>query len=170
MWRHGTITAQGVASTFAAASQEFAECFFAQVASAHADEVSIQEHWRTEACAAVWAAISATLDATNFSDEERAVLVPLVMQYMVPFWLKHCGCESDVSQMLTDRASRYLRNRQQGNLMKTAASIVSDLMEAAGTSRESRPKTGRLLTTTLAHRMLSDLQRLDDIAAQRARQ
>jgi hypothetical protein len=161
MWQQDTNTAQQVAKGFADSGSRFAAAFIAQLEATNADGVSLQEHWRTEACAAVWAAISATFHASHYSKEEQAVLLPIVMQHLGPFWGKHCGHEPDMIRQLTDRAEHYLRSGEPGDVAQSAANIVSALLAAVGTANTSRPITGRVLASSLSHRMLADLRRLD---------
>jgi hypothetical protein len=116
-----------------------------------------------EVCAAVWAAIRTTLDASALSDRERKKLAPLIFETMVPHWRKHCATEADIYEALQQRASHYLRNRDLASQLKTAANIVNILIDTVGAGRSARSTRERLLATHIAYRMLEDLQDLNSI-------
>jgi hypothetical protein len=163
MWQQDMNTAQQVAKGFADSGSRFAAAFVAHVESINVDGDSLQEHWRFEACAAIWAAFIATFRASHFSNEEQAVLLPMVIQHLNPFWAKHCGSEPDVQQRLTDRAEHYLRRGEPGDVAQRAVCIVDALLQAAGTASIPAPITARVLSHSLCQRMLADLARLDAV-------
>jgi hypothetical protein len=163
MWQQDMNTAQQVAKGFADSGSRFAAAFVAHVESTNVDGDSLQEHWRFEACAAVCAAFIATFRASHFSKEEQAVLLPMVMQNLGPFWAKHCGSEQDVHLRLTERAEQYLRSGDPADVSQRAAGIVDVLLQAAGTANIPAPITARVLSHSLSQRMLADLARLDAV-------
>jgi hypothetical protein len=153
------------ASAFAATSQAFIQAFLSQLAGAVGDNAKLEDRWRAEGCAAMWAAIQSAFLISTLRANERAVTLSLIMKYMAPFWLKHCPQSGNVELRLTTRASEYLRLSRSGNIVGSANSIVSALLRSEGCSELARPLTERMLASVLAHRMLTDVRRIDLYAA-----
>jgi hypothetical protein len=164
MWRPRKIAAPDLARDFAVTAQAFADSFVQYIAAEEmALDADILAHRRRETCAAVWASIEATFAASGFTDAERAIVLPLVRDSLLPFWHKHCG-SVDVDEMLGARVTHYLRDQDRHSQLKTATSIMNGLI-AALDADASRLLPVRTLTALLAHRMLSDLRRLEEIKA-----
>jgi hypothetical protein len=161
MWQQDMNTTQQVALGFAASESRFATAFIARVAASNANGVSLQQNWRTETCAALWAAVLTTFETSHYSKDEQEVLLPMVLQHMAPFWARHCGAEPGVIQQLIGRAEHYQRSGEPGDVVQRAISIVNALLEATVTADISKSVTAQVLTTLLSQRMLADLARLD---------
>jgi hypothetical protein len=156
------IPADQLARTYVPALETFADELHEQITS---DGRALSADQQREVCAAVWAAIRTTLDASALSDRERNKLSPLIFTTMVPHWRKHCATEADIHEALHQRSSHYLRNRDLASQLKTASNIVNVLMDTVGTARSSRSTRERLLATHIAYRILEDLQDLNSIKA-----
>jgi hypothetical protein len=118
---------------------------------------------RREVCAAVSAAMTFALDASNLSPEERATLDPLLREVLLPFWNKHCSSDADAGAYIAERSTYYLSNRVPGSQVKTAVSIVSTLLDVLGLPEERKVEVARLLTPSFAHRMVTDLYHINDV-------
>jgi hypothetical protein len=118
---------------------------------------------RREVCAAVSAAMTFALDASNLTPEERATLDPLLREVLLPFWNKHCSADADAGSYIAERSTYYLSNRVPGSQVKTAVSIVSTLLDVLGLPEERKIEVARLLTPSFAHRMVTDLYHINDV-------
>ena len=118
---------------------------------------------RREVCAAVSAAMTFALDGSNLTPEERASLDPLLRDVLMPFWNKHCSPDTDVATYITERSTYYLSNRVPGSQVKTAVSIVSTLLDVLALPEERKTEVARLLSPSFAHRMVTDLYRINDM-------
>ena len=156
------IPAAQLARNYAPALETFADELHEQMTS---DGRTLSADQQREVCAAVWAAIRTTLDASALSDGERKKLAPLIFATMVPHWRKHCATEADIHEVLQQRSSHYLRNRDLASQLKTASNIVNVLMDTVGNGRSSRSARERLLATHIAYRILEDLQDLNTLKA-----
>jgi hypothetical protein len=162
-WQHRKMTAQELARDFAVTAQAFADMFVQYVAAeSHSGDILLVDQRRRETCAAVWAAISATFDASALSHDERIKVVPIVRDALLPYWQKHCAKESDLVGKITERSTHYLRSRDSSNQLRTATGIVNDLLASIDT-QAAKALPVKTLTALLAHRMLSDLRRLNEI-------
>ncbi len=157
------IAAQEVARDFVVTAQAFADTFVHYIA---ADDERIDRtvlaHRRREACAAVWAAILATFEASGFTETERATVLPLVREGLVPLWHKHCGRDESLSEVFDRRATHYLRERDPDSQLKTASRIMNEVVAVLDADC-ARLLPVRTLTALLAHRMLTDLRRLGEL-------
>jgi hypothetical protein len=157
------MAAQDLARDFVVTAQAFADTFIQYVAADHAGEETARVvHRRQEICAAVWASILATFEASGFTDEEREKIEPLVREALLPYWRKHCAQDEEFIVHVQDRASHYLQRRDARSQLKTAAGLMEELLASIDAeSAKLLPK--KTLTALLAHRMLSDLRRLNEI-------
>jgi hypothetical protein len=146
-------------SAFAASAQEFAERFFRQMT---AGSCEANDHWRGEACAALWVAVQAVFDVSVLSPYERAELLRAITKKMLPFWQKHCARRGDISRMLARHPVQYGQRCSPGNLIRTADSIVAELLGGSGLSREATVPAQRVLSEDLVHHMFDDLHRIED--------
>lgn len=159
------IAAADIARHFVETAQTFADTFVQYIAVEDASvDAAVLLHRRRETCAAAWAAIVATFDASGFTETERTAVLPLVRQALIPFWQKHCGRDEDLSESFDKRAVHYLRGRDPDSQLKTAARIMNEVVSALDPDA-ARLLPVRTLTALLAHRMLSDLRRLGEIKA-----
>ena len=154
------IPADQLARDYVLALETFADELHEQITSGGN---SLNADQQREVCAAVWAAIRTTLDASALSDRETKKLAPLIFETMVPHWRKHCATDADIQGVLHQRSSHYLRNRDLASQLKTASNIVNVLMDTVGTDRSARSARERLLATHIAYRILEDLQDLNNI-------
>lgn len=118
-----------------------------------------------EACAAVWTAMVASIDASALSREEREAITPQLLEVLLPFWRKHCADETDIPKLLADRAAHYLQRRDRASQIKTAANLVNGLIDRLGVSPATQIPLGKRLTALFAHRMLGDVHRINDVRA-----
>jgi hypothetical protein len=118
---------------------------------------------RREVCAAVSAAMTASLDASTLTPEEREKLDPLLNDTLLPFWSKHCASEPDAVAYIDKRAAYYLVKRDPKSQVKTAVGIVAALLDALEVAAEHRDALTRTLAPSFAHRMVADLFRINDV-------
>ena len=164
-WQHRRLSAEDVARDFAVTAQTFADTFVQYMAAAHGGESPrVVEGRQRESCALIWAAIEATFLASAFTEEERTKVVPLVRDTLVPAWRKFRVDGEDFITRVRERSAAYLRHQDSLSQLKTATGLMSELVANLD------PETVQLLpvktlTALLAHRMLSDLRRLNEIKA-----
>jgi hypothetical protein len=159
------MSAQELTRDFVSTARTFADAFVQFIAPESAgDEAEVLLARRREACAALWAAVVATFDASALSDQEKARIVPLVRQEMFAAWNKHCAGDPAVLYDITERSNHYLRNIDRASQLKTATNLLKDLLESID-SDAAHALPARRLAAMVAHRMLGDLQRLNEIKA-----
>ena len=120
---------------------------------------------RREVCAAVSAAMTFALDASTLTAEERQKLDPLLREVLLPFWNRHCAADQRAAEYIGARQSFYLAHRVAGSQVRTAVSIVTLLADALDLSAARRAELIQSLSPAFAHRMVSDLYRLNDLRA-----
>ena len=115
------ISASKLARDYGVSINDFTNEVVALLARAHGDSASLRTGpGRREVCAAVSAAMVAALDASTLSDEERAKLLPLIGEVLMPFWTTHCASDSDAAAYITGRTAHYLSGRVAGSQVKSA--------------------------------------------------
>ena len=165
LWQHRRMSADTVARDFAVSAQTFADTFVQYVAASHGGEIAaVVEGRRRESCALIWAVVEATFIASALTEEERIKVVPLVRDSLVPSWRKYREDSDDFITRVRERSAAYLRHQDSLSQLKTATGFMNELLSNVD------PETARLLpvktlTALLAHRMLSDLRRLNEIKA-----
>jgi hypothetical protein len=165
MNRRGMSAAQ-LAREYGVSLNEFADDVVNLLAQLDPSEVAADPAERCrESCAAVWSAMVAALDASALSRDERERLTPLLLDVLLPFWKKHCTDEPDIPGLLQARASHYLRHRDSGSQIKTAANLVNGLMHRLGIAPATQISLGKSLTALFAHRMLGDTHRINEVRA-----
>jgi hypothetical protein len=164
-WRPRRLAARDLARDFVVTAQAFADTFVQYVVAEQVGEsATIVAHRSQETCAAVWASIQATFMSSALSDEEREQVLPLVQEALVPNWRKYRADELDFTARVIERASQYLCHYDPDSQLKTATGLMNQLMDSIDRpAAELLPV--RTLTALLAHRMLSDLRRLNEIKA-----
>ncbi len=120
---------------------------------------------RREICAAVSAAMIASLEASTLSDVERERLQPLIHDVLLPFWSKHCAADTDTAKYIAERSKHYLSGRNSGSQVKTAVNIVGTLLEALDVPTDDREVLRKRLSPAFAHRMVGDVFRINDLRA-----
>jgi hypothetical protein len=161
----GSMSAQELTRDFVSTARTFADEFVQLIAPDDAvGEAEVLLGRRRETCAALWAAIVATFDASALTDHEKARIVPLVRQEMLAAWNRHCAGDAAVLYDITDRSNHYLRNIDRASQLKTATNLLKCLLESIDTEAASA-LPARRLAAMVAHRMLGDLQRLNEIKA-----
>jgi len=157
--------AQELARDFVSAAQAFSDAFLEFVAPDNGvDQVEVLLARRREACAALWAAIVATFEASALTDQEKARIVPLVRHEMLAAWNKHCAGDPAFLYDITERSNHYLRKIDRSSQLKTATNLLEDLLDSID-AEAARTLPARRLAAMVAHRMLGDLQRLNEIKA-----
>ena len=120
---------------------------------------------RREICAAVSAAMIASLEASTLSDVERERLQPLIHDVLLPFWSKHCAADTDTAKYIAARSRHYLQGRNTRSQVKTAVNIVGALLEALDVPAQDREVLSKRLSPAFAHRMVGDVFRINDLRA-----
>jgi hypothetical protein len=162
-WQHRRLMAGEVAGDFSVTAQSFADTFIQYVAAAHGDEgADVVEQRGREACALIWAVVEATFLASAFTEEERMKVVPLVRDALVPGWRKFRGDSEEFITRVRERSGAYLQHRDPHSQLRTATAFMNELASRldAETAKLLPMKT---LTALLAHRMISDLRRLNEL-------
>lgn len=160
------ISASELARNYGVSLNEFADEVIALLARLEKDPPAERvAARRREVCAAVSAAMSFALDASTLTPEERARLDPLLREVLVPFWNKHCAADQDAAGYIIERSGFYLSNRVAGSQVKTAVSIVTLLVDALDLPSERKADLIEKLSPSFAHRMVSDIYRLNDVRA-----
>jgi len=165
LWQHRRLLADEVAKDFSVTAQAFADTFVQYVATAHgpAPEAVVETRWR-ESCALIWAAVKATFVASALTEEERMKVVPLVRDALVPGWRKYRGDSDDFITRVRERSAAYLRHQDAFSQLKTATGFMNELVSSLD-AEAVKLLPVKTLTALLAHRMLSDLRRLNEIKA-----
>lgn len=162
-WQHRRLSAEDVALDFSVTAQTFADTFVQYVAVSHGGEnAEILETRRRETCALIWAVVEATFLASALTDEERMKVVPMVRDSLVPQWRKYRAASDDFITRVRERSAAYLRHQDPLSQLKTANGFMNELvanLDADGV----KLLPVRTLTALLAHRMISDLRRLNEI-------
>jgi hypothetical protein len=161
MWQQDTNTTEQLAKGFAASGSRFAKTFLSKIQSGANGGMALDANGQAEVCAAVWAAIEATFDASHYSKEQRAELLPLVWQMMAPFWAKHGPEMTAGMHLVADKARRYLPVDAAHDVHQIAANIVGVLLDTLAVADNAGSPAGRQLRATLSSHMLADLGRLD---------
>jgi hypothetical protein len=162
-WQHRRLLADEVARDFSVTAQSFADTFIQYVVAAQADEnAEVVEQRARESCALIWAAIEAIFLASAFNEAERIKVVPLVRDALVPCWRKYRGDGDDFITRVRERSGAYLRHADPHSQLKSATAFINELVSNIDveTAKLLPVKT---LTALLAHRMISDLRRLNGL-------
>jgi hypothetical protein len=165
LWQHRKLTADDLARDFAVSAQTFADTFIQYVAPPNVGEdaaVVARRHF--ESCALVWALIKATFIASALTLDECAKVVPLVRDLLIPNWRKYYPDGRFSIDDIRARAADYLRHQNPLSQLKTATAFMYELV-ASLDEDGARLLPVKTLTAILAHRMLSDLRRLNEIKA-----
>jgi hypothetical protein len=162
-WQPRRLASHELARDFVVTAQAFADTFIQYVVAEHVGEsAAVIAHRRQETCAAVWAAVQATFMSSALSDGERDKVLPLVRDELVPHWRKYRADDLDFSARVLERSRDYRRHYDANSQLKTAAGLLNELLASLDKpAAELLPV--RTLTALLAHRMLSDLRRLNEI-------
>ena len=115
---------------------------------------------RLEICAAVWACVEATLEASALSPEDRDALAPTLLSALIPTWRRHCLEAPDPVAAVTHRAACYLSECNTTERFPTARRIADALLNALGDEKSASSDAFRRMSALLAHRMLVLLQPL----------
>jgi hypothetical protein len=164
-WQQRKMSAADVARDFAVTAQTFADTFVQYVAAAHVGENPVVVETRQrESCALIWATIEATFLASAFTDDERLKVVPLIRDTLVPGWRKYRVETDDFITRVRERSGAYLRHRDSLSQLKTAAGFMNELVSNLDADLVKLLPV-KTLTALLAHRILSDLRRLNEVKA-----
>jgi hypothetical protein len=120
---------------------------------------------RREVCAAVSAAMLLAMDASALSDEERGRLEPLINEVLRPYWNRHCGIDAEAASYVTSRSTHYAARKVPGSQVKSAVNIVGALLEAIEVAETKRLALAERLVPAFAHRLVSDIYRINDVRA-----
>lgn len=164
MPRKRGIPASQLARDYGVSLNEFAEDVIATLARLDGEGAPARcTAHRREICAAVSAAMAASLDSSSLSIEERQKLQPLLHEVLIPFWTRHCAGDSGSAPYIAARAEHYLATRVQGSQVKTAVNIVASLLDALEVPAERRSTFAKSLSPAFAHRMVGDVYHLNDM-------
>jgi hypothetical protein len=116
-----------------------------------------------ETTAALWAATIITLNASALRVDERDALIPLLFAALVPYWSRHGGPNDCDAGEFQGCAQKYLTGRQERSQVTSATAIATQLLDVLHVSQVGRRRLARRLSALLAHRMLGDIHRLNEI-------
>lgn len=161
-WQQRRLSADEVARDFSATAQSFADTFIQYVAAAHGEGgAEILEQRGREGCALIWAVVEATFLASALTEGERAKVVPLVRDALVPDWRKYRVNGDDFITRVRERSEAYLRHHDPHSQLKTATGFMNELVSNLD-AEAVKLLPARTLTALLAHRMISDVRRLNE--------
>jgi hypothetical protein len=160
------IPASELARDYAVSLNDFAEEVMALLARIDNDPRPARSSMRRrEICAAVSAAMTAALDASTLTAEEREKLDPLLREVLLPFWNKHCASDENAACYIVERRAHYLAMRVAGSQVKSAVNIVATLLDALELSEEQKAELTPTLAPSFAHRMVADVYHINDVRA-----
>jgi hypothetical protein len=163
LWQHRKMSADEVARDFSVTAQTFADTFVQYVAASHGGESDVVvENRRRESCALIWAAIEATFVASALTEEERMKVVPLIRDSLVPAWRKYRVDSDDFITRVRERSAAYLRHQDAFSQIRTATGFLQELVSNID-AEAVRLLPVKTLTALLAHRMLADVRRLNEL-------
>jgi hypothetical protein len=163
-WSERRISASKLARDFGVGINDFTNEVVALLARAQGDSAGLRTGPdRREVCAAVSAVMVAALDASTLSDEERAKLLPLIDEVLLPFWTSHCASDSGAAAYIAQRSAHYLSGRVAGSRVKTAVNIVTALLDALAVPAERRDELTLALAPSFAHRIVADSHRVNEV-------
>jgi hypothetical protein len=156
------IPAKKVARDFGLSLTSFVDQVIALVSELATDEASasIAERQR-ESCAALWAAILLSLDASALRSDETEALSSLLFACLEPTWRKHWSTVDE--DQLRVRARKYLHHRDARSQVMTATKIVACFFETIGSTDQGKRRLARRLAMLLGHRMLGDVHHLNEV-------
>jgi hypothetical protein len=161
------IPAKQAARDFGASLTSYLVEALALVSELEHDQDKFSERDRCfETCAALWATIVISMEASALLGEERETLLPLVFAALEPMWAKHCGTEKAAFGRLRTRADAYLALRSPRSHVATATAIVQHLLHTLGAPEKENHLRAQRLAALLAHRMLGDIYRLNELKMQ----
>lgn len=153
-----------LAHDYGASLNEFSESLFGLIGQEWAAEEAASLPHRREICAAVSAAMMASLEASALSLEERDHLQPLMGEVLLPFWTRHCAGENpELSEWIAARARYYLATCVHNSRVKSAANLASALLDALQAPESLRSALLTRLVPAFAHRMVGDVYRIDEV-------
>ena len=115
-----------------------------------------------------WHVISSPVfEASALTDQEKARVLPVVRQEMLAAWNKHCVADPASQEEIMDRARYFLRNHDRSSPLKTATRIMKHLLGSID-PKAVQTSTTKRLAALLAHRMLTDLRRLNEFKSTRS--
>jgi hypothetical protein len=158
------ISATKVARDFADNLAPFIESVHALISelNEHESPASPGERCR-ETCAALWAGTIVSLNASALRADERDALIPLLFAALMPYWKRHCGPDNRTPDTLQSYAERYLEGRQERSQVTSATEIATQLFDSLNVNQAGRRRLVKRLSALLAHRMLGDIHRLNEI-------
>jgi hypothetical protein len=121
---------------------------------------------RREICAAVWAANRAALDASNLSGNERALMNKLVWRRLHVHWKSFCGSSEEGAAWLESRSTEYLRAQVRASAVTAASHIVKMLFDAIGSKENGASAHSRVLASLVGHRIISEVNHLNELKSQ----
>jgi hypothetical protein len=164
-WQHRKLTADELAREFSVTAQAFSDGFIQYVAAGQSGESpEIRERRHAEACALILASIEATFMASALTQAEREKVVPRVRESLSSYWCKYSPGRMDFVDRVKARACVYLQLQDELSQLKTATRMILELAANLDADAATSLPT-RTLTALLAHRMLADSWRLNEIKA-----
>ena len=163
LWQHRRIPADTVARDFSVTAQAFADTFVQYVAASQDGETpALIEARRRESYALIWATIEATFVASAFTEAERMKVVPMIRDTLVPSWRKYQVDSDEFVARVRERSADYLRHQDALSQIRTATGFMAELVSNLDADAVKLLPV-RTLSALLAHRMLSDVRRLNEI-------
>jgi hypothetical protein len=89
-------------------------------------------------------------------------VLPLVRDALVPSWRRYRVDSDDFVTRVRERSAAYLRHQDPSSQIKTATGFMNELVSNLDPGAVNL-LPARTLTALVAHRMLSDVRRLNEI-------
>jgi len=156
------ISAKKVARDFGLDITSFIDEVLALVSELAPDQASpsIAER-RRETCAVLWTTILLSLDASSLRADEAQALRSSLFACLEPAWKRHWSAVDE--DQLRARAQKYLNHKDARSQVKTASKIVACFFDTIEVTEQGHRRLGKRLAALLAHRMLTDVHRLNEV-------
>jgi len=156
------ISAKKVARDFGLDITSFIDEVLALVSELASDQASASPaERRRETCAALWTTILLSLDASSLRADEAQALRSSLFACLEPAWRRHWSAIDE--NQLRARAQKYLNLKDARSQVKTASKIVACLFDTIQATEQGQRRLGKRLAALLAHRMLTDVHRLNEV-------
>jgi len=156
------ISAKKVARDFGLDITYFIDEVLALISELASDQASASPaERRRETCAALWTTILLSLDASSLRADEAQALRSSLFACLEPAWRKHWSAIDE--NQLRARAQKYLNLKDARSQVKTASKIVACLFDTIQANEQGQRRLGKRLPALLAHRMLTDVHRLNEV-------
>jgi hypothetical protein len=166
-WKKRRVPAAQIAMDYASSVNQVAEMLLKHIDSlSNKDASSPVTHRRKEVCAMVWLSAVAAFKSSELERKDKDKLVPLVMQHLLPQWLKYFTSPSEMINLLSGRTADYLSGGGPSNPLTTARGLLHELFSSIGASDHVSIGLGTILTPFIAKSLMADVRFLNNVKSQ----